>query len=252
MKRSHAPLATLVALGAPFGLAVAERVTKGGPVSPRWLAEQIAHSPFSYLFVGIYSLLTLCTFARELDKKQRLLESAYSDELTGLASRRLFATRLKDEVRRAERDTSSLSLLLIDVDHLKDINDTGGGHEAGDAALRAVAESVRDACRATDLAARFGGDEFAVVAPGADTDRAMELATRIRQKLASHLARGSRGRPLTVSIGIADLSETIDRTAEELCDAADRALYVAKSSGRDRAQCSSSTPPRTAELTPNL
>jgi diguanylate cyclase (GGDEF)-like protein len=252
MKRSHAPLVTLVALGAPVGLALVEGVTQGGPVSPRWLAEQIAHSPLPYLFVGIYSLLSLWAFARELDKKQRLLECAYSDELTGLASRRLFATRLKDEVRRAERDTSPLSLLLIDVDHLKDINDTGGGHEAGDDALRAVAESLRDACRATDLAARFGGDEFAVVAPGADTERAMELAARIRQKLALRVPRGSRGRPLTVSIGISDLSETIDRTAEELCDAADRALYVAKSSGRDRAQCSSSSPPRAAQLTSNL
>ena len=189
----------------------------------------------------LYSFLTLSAFARLLDLKDAMLEAAFSDELTGLASRRLFAIRLREEILRAERTGELLSLLLIDVDNLKSINDNGGGHEAGDAALREVACGLRGACRTTDFAARFGGDEFAVIAPGADARHAMDLAARIRQVLmASQKGRPSRAIPLTVSIGVADLADSRARTAEGLCHAADKALYVAKSSGRDRAELAAS------------
>lgn len=224
----------------------------GHPFALRWVIAEMSSSPVTYAFVALYSLLALSAFAHLLDQKQDLLETAFSDELTGLASRRLFAARLRDEILHAERSGRSLSLLLVDVDNLKSINDSGGGHEAGDAALREVAHSLHDACRTTDLAARFGGDEFAVIAPGADASQAMDLAARIRHSLrASQVARPRRTIPLTVSIGVADLAEAGVRTAEAFCDAADKALYVAKSCGRDRAETTSSPPACSAELTTN-
>jgi diguanylate cyclase (GGDEF)-like protein len=246
----YAPLVTFVSLGASLGLVFLRCAMAGHPFAPRWVITEISSSPGTYAFVALYSLLALSAFAHLLDRKQDLLEVACSDELTGLASRRRFAAQLRDEILRAERTGRPLSLLLIDVDNLKSINDCGGGHEAGDAALREVAHSLRDACRTTDLASRFGGDEFAIIAPGAAGSDAMDLASRIRQSLrASQIARPRRTIPLTVSIGVADLADARCRTAEALCHAADTALYVAKSCGRDRAESSSPPPPCSEELT---
>src|SRR5262249_27387546 len=141
---------------------------------------------------------------------------------------------LKDEIRRSDRMNTPLALLLIDVDNMKEINDRGGGHEVGDFALRAVAQSLRSTCRNTDLPARFGGDEFAVVAPFAEATQGLELAARIRKTLGSiRIGPPSSPLSLTVSIGVADLKHARLRTPEALCEAADRALYLAKSRGRD-------------------
>jgi len=241
-RRSYLPLVSLISLGAPVGLGLLHCALAGHPFAPQSVMSEIGSCPLTYAFVALYSFLTLSAFARVLDHQGALLEAAFSDELTGLASRRLFAARLREEIQHAERTGGLLSLLIIDVDNLKSINDTGGGHEAGDAALREVACGLRSACRSTDLAARFGGDEFAVIAPGADARHAMDLAARIRQALmASQKGHPSRTIPLTVSIGVADLADCRAHTAEGLCDAADKALYVAKASGRDRAE--SSPPP---------
>jgi diguanylate cyclase (GGDEF)-like protein len=241
-RRNYALLVSLVSVGELVGLGILRSATGGHPFALRWVIAEISSSPVTYAFVALYSLVMLSAFALLLDKKQGLLEAAFSDELTGLASRRLFTARLRDEILRSARSDGQLSLLLIDVDNLKSINDQGGGHEAGDAALREVAQGLRNACRSTDFAARFGGDEFAVIAPGTDATHAMELAARIRQILSLAQKRpSSRPIPLTVSIGVADLGDTQARTAEELCDAADKALYFAKSCGRDRAE--SNAPP---------
>jgi diguanylate cyclase (GGDEF)-like protein len=123
-----------------------------------------------------------------------------------------------------------LALLMIDLDRLKTINDRSG-HSAGDKALRRVASALRRTCRATDVAARYGGDEFIVLAPGATAAQAMELAERIRVAA----RRSDPVSPISVSIGITDLTRAPDHTAEALRDSADRALYEAKSAGRDRA-----------------
>jgi diguanylate cyclase (GGDEF)-like protein len=233
-RRQYAGIASALSLAAPAGFLALECALAGRFPSAEWIVARISSRPeiYAYLFLSSFSVLAGLGFW--LGKKQDMLEAAWTDELTELASRRLFAARLRDEIRRSDRLNTPLALLLIDVDNLKEINDRGGGHEVGDFALRAVAESLRSTCRNTDLAARFGGDEFAVVAPFAEARQGMELAARIRKALGSiRIGPPSRPVPLTVSIGVADLNDARPRTPEALCDAADRALYLAKSRGRD-------------------
>jgi diguanylate cyclase (GGDEF)-like protein len=159
-------------------------------------------------------------------KEDLLRETAATDSLTGLSNRRHFDARLAEELERAVRYRTPLSLLVIDVDGLRAINDRRG-HEGGDLALRAVGQALRSTCRATDLGARTGGDEFAVLAPMTKAADALGLADRIRAAIATE--------PLapTVSIGVADLELA---GVGSLHAAADRALYHAKSTGRDRAE----------------
>ncbi len=247
-------LLSLLSLAAPTGFVVLEGALAGRFPTLGFIWRQVASRPEIYAYLFLSSLGALALLGFFLGKKQDLLEDAWIDELTELANHRLFANRLKDEIRRSDRLRTPLALLLIDVDNLKEINDRGGGHEVGDFALRAVAESIRCTCRTTDLAARFGGDEFAVIAPFAEACQGMELAARIRKALAS-IQLGSHPMPLslTVSIGVADLASAGLRTPEALCDAADRALYLAKAQGRDcaalapsppRVSCSSDLRPR--------
>ena len=224
---------TLLALGAPTGLLLL-RCVLGGRVSPRWISHEIAQDAVTYGYVTASTLLVFVVagviLGRGADKLQAF---AKTDSLTGLSNRRHFDERVRLELDRERRYGSALSLLLIDVDHLKQINDEHG-HEAGDVALKRVARAVGASCRATDLAARWGGDEFTVLAPGTSAEEALALAQRIRETLRRPPV-GHGPDVTTVSIGIADVSRLRDRTSEGLYAAADSALYEAKTAGRDRA-----------------
>jgi diguanylate cyclase (GGDEF)-like protein len=138
---------------------------------------------------------------------------------------------LHGELNRARRYQTPVAFLLIDVDGLKAINDEGG-HDAGDAAIRAVASAVHGVCRNTDVAGRWGGDEFALIAPGCTARQAMHLAERIREDVRSKQRTGKHA--LSVSIGVTDDRLARDRSAGALYASADRALYEAKAAGRDR------------------
>src|SRR6185503_6605263 len=129
-----------------------------------------------------------------------------------------------EELLRADRYGTPLALLIVDVDHLKQVNDRAG-HTAGDRALAAVADAMRRSCRATDLPARVGGDELAVLASSTTAAEAVTLAERIRASLPPSLS---------VSIGVADLDGAAAETVEALYIAADQALYRAKTAGRDQ------------------
>ncbi|MGY3474095.1 sensor domain-containing diguanylate cyclase [Bradyrhizobium ottawaense] len=169
----------------------------------------------------------------------RLETLAIEDSLTGLANRRRFDERLKEEWARAYRDRSSLALLMIDVDHFKAYNDEYG-HPAGDACLRLVAKIIAaETQRAGDLAARYGGEEFAMLLPNTDAAGCALFGERIRGAIheaglvhATNLESGC----VTASVGGATCRPALERTAgvASLVEAADRALYAAKDAGRDR------------------
>lgn len=166
---------------------------------------------------------------------EELEESAMADPLTGLANRRAFAQRLGEECARHLRYGGAVSLLMIDIDQFKQVNDRFG-HPAGDAVLVTVAEVLRASLRATDLPVRYGGDEFAVVLPQISKTEAFAVAEKIRSEMEDllPLSNGEAGdRPdmaVHVSIGVATAGGAVS-CPEDLLEAADRALYQAKQKG---------------------
>jgi diguanylate cyclase (GGDEF)-like protein len=154
---------------------------------------------------------------------------ASTDVLTGLSNRRALSETLQAALAGAVRQRQPLSVLLIDVDHFKRIND-GHGHQAGDAALQRLAALLARTVRQADRVGRWGGEEFLVVAPGNTATGAMELAERLR--MAVRHEAFDHGVPVTVSVGVAELA-TFD-SVETLVHRADVALYQAKLGGRDR------------------
>jgi diguanylate cyclase (GGDEF)-like protein len=158
------------------------------------------------------------------------------DDKTGLHNFREFQRRLKDEFLRAERYGTPLSLVFLDLDHFKAVNDTLG-HQAGDIVLRQFATLVAGGARANDVAARYGGEEFAVILPHTDGEMAVRVAERIRHAASDFVFLAHEGTPrrITVSAGVAtyDKNSPID-SVDGLIRAADSALYRAKDAGRNR------------------
>jgi diguanylate cyclase (GGDEF)-like protein len=148
--------------------------------------------------------------------------------LTGLANRRLFDESLQREAARSERLGTPLSLLVLDVDHFKQVNDSYG-HQTGDSVLREVADSLVANTKNFDVAARYGGDEFVVLLPGCSREDAMRVAQRVRGAIARQVDEA----PVTVSAGVATIPDNAS-DAERLMAAADGALYEAKRKGRDQ------------------
>jgi two-component system, cell cycle response regulator len=174
--------------------------------------------------------------------RARLVRSGLTDFLTGWHNRRYLNARLKEELSRSQRQGTNLTCLVIDLDHFKHINDKHG-HLAGDAALREAAQRVDLHIRGSDAAARFGGDEFVVLAPGITSEQAVALAQRIREAVCGTPIEVIPGAKvtLTVSIGVAGIALGRDVTdlkaaAERLLSDADAALYKAKQLGRNRVE----------------
>ncbi len=157
---------------------------------------------------------------------------AVTDELSGLASRRYFETRLSEEWARRARYGGDLAVVSFDLDRFKSLNDSLG-HAAGDIAIRRFGDIVRAAVRGTDIACRYGGEEFAVLFPETSGEAARAVADRIRSAVDAEVFE-SAGKPfhITVSGGVADAAGAADR--EALLVHADNALYAAKAAGRDR------------------
>ena len=168
---------------------------------------------------------------------EELERTATLDSLTGLANRRVFDTRLVEEVARAARYRSELSLLMIDVDGFKEINDRFG-HPAGDEVLCAIGKTLLGETRETDVAVRYGGDEFAVILPGIGKTAAYAVAEKLRVAvsdldLALISKEGGDALRVTVSCGVAAVNG-VPCEPLAMMEAADSALYHAKQSGRDR------------------
>ncbi len=168
------------------------------------------------------------------------LEGLFLDELTGLYNRRYLNLRLQEELARGRRSGEGAALLLLDLDHFKDINDTLG-HLAGDDALRTVSERLRNLCRGSDLLFRYGGDEFVVVCPGASETEALGLAARLCEGIAELGLESAAGVKVTLSVGVS-LATAAVRGPQGLLEAADRALYRAKAAGRSRAEVAEAVP----------
>src|SRR5215510_6654662 len=173
--------------------------------------------------------------ARLRDNVQQSMEMAITDGLTGLYSRRCMESHLSTLVEQAAGRGKPLSLLVLDIDFFKSINDTHG-HDAGDDVLREFATRLRKSIRGIDLACRFGGEEFVVVMPDTDMAVAATVAERVRRRIASEpfrIGQGERSVEVTISIGLAALARSDDGVASVL-KRADQALYRAKRDGRNR------------------
>ena len=162
----------------------------------------------------------------EVDKRSR------TDALTGLYNRAHFGEQLQEKLDSADRHGQPVSLVMVDIDHFKRVNDTFG-HEAGDAVLRRVAGLIQEAVRSTDVCVRYGGEEIALLLAQTSRDAAVEMAERLRERIASTVAfhKGATI-PVTASFGVATYPETV-RERDKLFPHADEALYRAKGDGRN-------------------
>ena len=171
----------------------------------------------------------------QVDKLNAIQDTANRDGLTGVFNKRYFQERIASEIRRAERDGTGVSLLLLDIDEFKNYNDTNG-HVAGDEVLTKVGQLLRGSIREDDVVARYGGEEFVVLYPGATKALAYRLAQGLRRAIESYPFPGGEHQPLgsvTISGGVASYPH--DATGEvELIRSADEALYQAKNAGRNR------------------
>ena len=192
---------------------------------------------FGAVFVWLTSTLSLRT-TQDLRRMALLEVENITDSLIGIYNRRYLDRRLINEVARAKRYDLPLSVLMIDIDHFKEVNDIHG-HQAGDLALSYLGKLILGVIRQTDIAARYGGEEIVIITPDTPAATAADLAERLRQSIETHklvLTNEAAERKtihITVSIGVAGLSDTIDE-ADELIAFADQAMYQAKQRGRNR------------------
>ncbi|HXI13175.1 MAG TPA: GGDEF domain-containing protein [Thermoanaerobaculia bacterium] len=178
--------------------------------------------------------------ARLVAKNVALAESSSRDSLTGLYNRFYLLDKIESELNRATRHGCPTSLLMIDIDHFKQVNDSWG-HPMGDHVLQTVGQVLRDSCRVYDIPGRLGGEEFCVLLPETRVDNTSVVAERIRQRLelTSLQVDANASIRVTASIGVAGMGDQTDESlwsATSLIDRADKALYAAKRGGRNRVE----------------
>ncbi|MFA9216421.1 MAG: diguanylate cyclase [Sphingomonadaceae bacterium] len=175
-----------------------------------------------------------------IDANSRLERLATTDPLTGIGNRRRMTEQINVELDRARRFHRPLALLMVDIDHFKEVNDQHG-HEAGDRAIVAVSKALASGVRSIDLASRFGGEEFVLLMPETELEVACSAAERLRAEVAALRIEGDDGQPfsLTISIGVAqaELNSAPPDTMSSLLIRADKVLYRAKHEGRNRVIC---------------
>jgi diguanylate cyclase (GGDEF)-like protein len=194
--------------------------------------DELIRNGSTYAYVSIASAIAVTVFGFMIGRRVEVLRQlATTDPLTSLLNRRAIENKLEFEWERARRYGLPLSLLMIDLDGFKRVNDLGG-HAAGDRALRAAATAIRSTLRGSDYGARWGGDEFMILAPHTTRNAAVQLAERVSHRIGQH---GWNDRlATTASIGIVTLERGEFEAIEpsHLVDEADRALYAAKDISR--------------------
>jgi two-component system, cell cycle response regulator len=223
-------------MGAPLGLCAVRLARQapqaGSPSFRRAMREMAGHSP-DYIYVGTSTAIVFALFGFVLGRQaDQLADLSETDPLTGLFNARGLHGRFEIELARSRRYLEPISLLLVDLDGLKAINDRHG-HRAGDEAIRALADVIRSQLRDCDLGARVGGDEFAILAPRTPGRAATALAERIK----SLIPERSVVRALSGSVGVVTVDpNTHDGTvnAAAMLSAADAAMYEAKRRGRNQ------------------
>ena len=225
----------MFAAGAPLGLLAVRHLQDrhlGGVPTLRTVSREMSSDVAGYLYVSVSTAVAFAFFGyllgRQADRLTRLSET---DPLTGLYNARGLLTRLDAELSRCRRYHNPVALLLVDLDGLKQINDRYG-HHAGDSALVRLADVIRSELRETDVAGRWGGDEFAVLAPNTSQASALALAERIRVRV----PEAGRRSHVTASLGVAATEpETTAAYPDSatLMQLADAALYQAKRAGRN-------------------
>ncbi len=183
----------------------------------------------------VSSMLRIKTLQDRINSKRRELEAlSVTDDLTGLHNHRAMQQRLKDEFLRSQRYNDPMSILMIDIDHFKEVNDEHG-HLFGDMVLSELSKTLADALRDTDFIARYGGEEFLVILPQTHFSGCLPVAERIwRSAGDSRFSDGKNTAKLTISVGVAFFPNKNINDVEHLLEAADRALYQAKQQGRNR------------------
>lgn len=197
--------------------------------------------PWTFLFGAIFVWLTIhlsLQTAADLRRMDILESDNITDPLTKIYNRRYLDRRLEEEVGRAKRYALDLSVLMLDIDHFKRVNDTFG-HQAGDVALCALSTLLKASLRDLDVVTRYGGEEFLVICTNTPLEGAALVAERLRHKAELHQIEipassgASQTIQVSISIGVAGLSAGVD-SKEKLVQAADQALYQAKEEGRNR------------------
>lgn len=181
---------------------------------------------------SFHALRNARLFEKVTKEKEYLREIALKDQLTSLYNHNFFYSRLEEEFERAVRYETPLSLIMLDIDNFKQVNDTYG-HRVGDVVLREIAAMVKRGVRKTDIVARYGGEEFAVILPHTLLKGAVEEAERLREIVESHAYAGLVSNKITVSIGVAAYPQKGAMNSGDLVNYADDALYKAKWSGKN-------------------
>ncbi|MBI5454690.1 MAG: sensor domain-containing diguanylate cyclase, partial [Deltaproteobacteria bacterium] len=181
---------------------------------------------------SFHALRNARLFEKVTKEKEYLKEIAVKDQLTSLYNHNFFYSRLEEEFERAVRYETPLSLIMLDIDNFKQINDTFG-HRVGDVVLREIAAMVKRGVRKTDIVARYGGEEFAVILPHTLLKGAVDEAERLREIVESHAYAGLVSNKITVSIGVASYPQKGAMNSGDLVNYADDALYKAKWSGKN-------------------
>jgi len=181
----------------------------------------------SHIYISVQDVTEIAAYERKLVEKNML------DGLTGVYNRRFLDTKIQEEFSRHRRYDRPFSLIMCDIDHFKNVNDTYG-HQCGDIVIKQIAALIGSMLRDTDFLARYGGEEFCCLLPEANLDEALSLAERLRQAIEQEEIN-CNGQPLkiTVSFGVAYMHDVV-KSAESLLQKADEALYAAKKSGRNR------------------